>query len=131
MDTSLERILSNSLTRLKFLIRFLLEYIKVIDCCQGNNVILRMPGGVEDLSAEVQAVHSDLVPLAPASRAHPPGLDRAAWGAVFPGGFQGPIPLGVAIKHPEEVVIGACHYLTVVTPPAAFKLIKDTVVLIQ
>lgn len=72
-----------------------------------------MPGGVEDLSAEVQAVHADLVPLTPASRAHPPGLQGVARGAVFPGGLQRHVPLGVAIKHPEEVVIGARHDLTV------------------
>lgn len=117
MDTRLKRIpfvsWSWRLTSLKFRIQFLLEYIKVIDCCQGNNIILRMPGGVEDLSAEVQAVHPDLVPLTPASRAHPPGLEGVARGAVFPGGLQCQVLLGVAIKHPEEVVVGACHDLTV------------------
>lgn len=97
---------------MKFLIQFLLEYVKVIDCRQGNNVILRMPGGVEDLSAEVQAVHADLVPLASAPRAHAPGLEWAAGGAVLPRGLEGRVALGVAIEHPEEVVIGPRHDLT-------------------
>lgn len=71
-----------------------------------------MPGGVEDLSAEVQAVHADLVSLASAPRAHAPGLERAAGGAVLPRGLEGRVALGVAIKHPEEVVIGPGHDLT-------------------
>lgn len=71
-----------------------------------------MPGGVEDLSAEVQAVHADLVPLASAPRAHAPGLEWAAGGAVLPRGLEGRVALGVAIEHPEEVVIGPRHDLT-------------------
>lgn len=97
---------------MKFLIQFLLEYVKVIDCRQCNNVILRMPGGVEDLSAEVQAVHADLVPLASAPRTHTPGLEREAGGAALPRGLEGRVALGVPIKHPEEVVIGPSHDLT-------------------
>ncbi len=70
-----------------------------------------MPGGVEDLSAEVQAVDADLVPLTPAPRTHAPGLERASGRAVLPRGLQGHVALGVAIEHPEEVVIRARHDL--------------------
>lgn len=98
-------------SRSKSLIGFLLEYVKVIDCCQCNDVILRMPGGIQDLSAEVQAVDADLVPLAPAPRAHAPGLERATGRAVLPRGLQAHVTLGVAIEHPEEVVIRARHDL--------------------
>lgn len=72
---------------LKFLIEFLLEKVKVIDRRQGNDVFLRMPGGVEDLAAEVQTVDADLVPLASAAGGHAPALQRAAGGAVLPRGL--------------------------------------------
>lgn len=64
---------------------------------------------MQDLFAKVQAVHADLIfsPLAP--HAHFPWFQDGPGFAVFPRGLQGDIALGVAVKHPEEVVVGASH----------------------
>lgn len=68
-----------------------------------------MPSRMQDLFAKVQAVDTDLVfsPLAP--DAHFPRFQDRPGFAVFPRGLQGDIALGVSVKHPEEVVVGAGH----------------------
>ena len=45
----------------------LLKQKEIVGSCHRDNVLLRMPGRVEDLLVEVQTVHGDLVllPLAP------------------------------------------------------------------
>lgn len=64
---------------------------------------------MQDFFAKVQTVDTDLVlpPLAP--HAHFPWLQDSSRFAVFPRGLQGNITLGVSVKHPEEVVVGAGH----------------------
>lgn len=64
---------------------------------------------MQDLFAKVQAVNTDLVfsPLAP--HAHFSRFQDGPGFAVFPRGLQGNITLGVSVKHPEEVVVGAGH----------------------
>lgn len=64
---------------------------------------------MQDLFAKVQAVDADLVfsPLAP--HAHFSRFQDSPGFAVFPRGLQGDITLGVSVKHPEEVVVGARH----------------------
>lgn len=64
---------------------------------------------MQDLFAKVQAVDADLVfpPLAP--HAHFSRFQDSPGFAVFPRGLQGDITLGVSVKHPEEVVVGAGH----------------------
>lgn len=64
---------------------------------------------MQDLFAKVQTVDADLVfsPLAP--HAHFSGFEDSPGFAVFPRGLKRHIPLGVSVKHPEEVVVGPCH----------------------
>jgi len=68
---------------------------------------------MQDLFAEVQTVHADLIfpPLAP--HADLAGFEDGPRFAVLPRGLQRHVPLGVAVKHAEEVVVGASHDDTV------------------
>ena len=43
------------------LVDFVLEDVEVVGGGHGDDVLLGVPGGVQDLLAEVQAVHADLV----------------------------------------------------------------------
>ena len=91
------------------LVHLVLEYVEVVGGCHGDDVLGGVPGRVQDLLGEVQAVHADVVlpPLAPGAHAarleHGPGL------AALPRRLQGHVPLGVPVEHPEEVVVGAGH----------------------
>lgn len=53
---------------------FILEYVEVVSRRHGDDVVLRVPGGVKDFLVEVQTVHADLVLLAFAAGAHLAGL---------------------------------------------------------
>lgn len=68
-----------------------------------------MPGSVEDLLVEVQAVHADLILLPFAASGHFAWFERSPWFAALPGRLQCDVPPGVAVKHSEEVVVGAGH----------------------
>lgn len=68
-----------------------------------------MPGSVEDLLVEVQAVHADLVLLPLAAGGHFARFQRRPWFAALPGCLQCDVPPGVAVKHSEEVVVRARH----------------------
>lgn len=68
-----------------------------------------MPGRVQDLLGEVQAVHTDVITPPLATHTHTPGLEHCPGFAALPRGLQRHIPLGVAVEHAEEVVVGPCH----------------------
>lgn len=91
------------------LVDFVLENVQVVGGCHSNHIIFGVPGSVEDLLIEVQAVHADLVllPLAPCG--HFARFERSPRFAALPGRLQCDVPPGVAVKHSEEVVVGAGH----------------------
>lgn len=68
-----------------------------------------MPGSVEDLLVEVQAVHADLILLPLATSGHFTWFECSPWFAALPGCLQCDVPPSVAVKHSEEVVVGASH----------------------
>ena len=68
-----------------------------------------MPGSVEDLLVEVQAVYADLILLPLAAGGHFAWFERGPWFAALPGRLQCDVPPGVAVEHSEEVVVGASH----------------------
>lgn len=68
-----------------------------------------MPGSVEDLLVEVQAVYADLVLLPLAAGRHLARLERGPRFAALPGRLKRDVPPGVAVEHSEEVVVGARH----------------------
>ena len=93
----------------RLLVDLVLKDVEVVGGGHCNDVLGRVPGGVQDLLAEVQAVHADLV-LAPlAAHAHLARLEDGPWLAVLTRGLQRHVPLGVAVKHAEEVVVRAGH----------------------
>lgn len=91
------------------LVDLVLEYVEVVGGGHGDDVLRRVPGAVQDLLAEVQAVHTDLVLASLASHTHLPGLQDGPGLAVLPRRLQGHVTLGVAVEHAEEVVVGAGH----------------------
>lgn len=91
------------------LVDFVLENVQVVGGCHCNHVIFGVPGSVEDLLIEVQAVHADLVLLPLASRGHLAWFERGPRFAALPGRLQCDVPPGVAVKHSEEVVVGSGH----------------------
>lgn len=68
-----------------------------------------MPGCVQNLFGEVQAVGADIVfpPLAPG--AHTARLQDRPGFAVLAGGLQSHVALRVSVKHSEKVVVGPGH----------------------
>lgn len=91
------------------LVDFVLENVQVVGGCHSNHVIFGVPGSVEDLLIEVQAVHADLVFLPLAPRGHFARFERSSRFAALPGRLQCDVPPGVAVEHSEEVVVGASH----------------------
>ena len=101
-----------TLVRALSLIHFALEYVEVVGRCHSNDVILGMPGSVEDLLVEVQTVHADLILLTFATRAHLTGLQDLHGHAILPRRLQCDVLPVVTVKHPEEVVVRASHHHT-------------------
>lgn len=87
----------------------ILEDVQVVGGCDGDDVLRRVPGHVQDLLGEVQTVHADVsaAPLAagvnPAGPQHGPGL------AALPPGLQGHPSARLPVKHPEEAVVRPGH----------------------
>lgn len=91
------------------LIHLVLKYIQVVCGGYSDDVLLGVPGRVQNLLVEVQAVHADLVLLPLAAGADLARLQHRTRLVVLPGRLQGDISLGVPVEHPEEVVVGPCH----------------------
>lgn len=91
------------------LVDFVLENVQVVGGCHSYHVIFGVPGSVKDFLVEVQAVHADLILLPLATGGHFTRFERSPWFAALPGRLQCDIPPGVAVKHSEEVVVGAGH----------------------
>ena len=95
---------------------FVLEDVEVVDGRHGDDVVVGVPGRVQDLLVEVQTVHADLVLLAlaaaataAAAGADPARLQQLQRQVVLAGRLQGGVtPLG-AVEHAEEVVVRARH----------------------
>lgn len=91
------------------LVDFVLENVQVVGGCHSYHVIFGVPGSVEDLLVEVQAVHADFILLPLAASGHFARFERSPGFAALPGRLQCDVPPGVAVKHSEEVVVGASH----------------------
>lgn len=91
------------------LVDLVLKDVEVVGGGNGDDVLGRVPGGVQDLLVEVQAVHADLVLAALAANAHFARLENGPRLAVLARGLQRHVALGVAVEHAEEVVVRAGH----------------------
>lgn len=94
------------------LVDLILEYVKVIGGCHSDDVLIRMPGGVENFLAEVQAVHTDFIFAALSAHTHLTRFQDCPRLAVLSGRLQCHIPLRISVEHSEEVVVGTSHYHT-------------------
>lgn len=93
-----------------FRVEFVLEDVQVVSGSDGDDVLIRVPGRMEDLLGEVQAVHADVIlPAFSSGRTDSPWLENSSGFAALPGCFQGHVPLGVPVEHAEEVVVGSSH----------------------
>ena len=91
-------------------VEFVLEDVQVVGGGDGDDVLRRVPGCVEDLLGEVQTVHADVVlPALSSGGADPPRFKDGSGFAAFSGRFKGHVAFGVPVKHAEEVVVGAGH----------------------
>lgn len=90
-------------------IDLILEDVQVVGGRNGDDILGWVPGRVQDLLGEVQAVHTDVITPPLAAHTHAPGLEHGPGFAALSGGLQGHIPLGVAVEHAEEVVVGPGH----------------------
>lgn len=92
-----------------FLINFVLEYIQVVGGGHSYDVLFWVPGGVQDLLVEVQAVHADFIFLPFAAGADLAGFEHGTGFTVLPRRLQCDVPACVPVEHPKEVVVGARH----------------------
>lgn len=91
-------------------VEFVLKDVQVVGGSNSNDVLSRVPGRVEDLLGEVQAVHADVIfPPLPSGCADPPGLQDSSGLAALPRCLQGHVAFGVAVKHAKEVVVCSGH----------------------
>lgn len=91
-------------------VELVLEDVQVVGGGDGDDVLIRVPGSVEDLLGEVQAVHADVVlsALSP-SGTNPPRLQDSPGFAALPRRLQGHVAFGVPVEHAEEVVVSSGH----------------------
>lgn len=61
----------------------LLEQKEIIGCGHRDDVLLRMPGGVEDLLVEVKTINRDFVFLSLATRTHLAWFEHGLWFSNF------------------------------------------------
>lgn len=111
--------------------KLVLEYEQVVSGCDGYDVLGRMPGRVENFLVEIQTVDTDLVLFSFASRANLLGFECRLGSGNFSRSLQRDIAFGSAIKHAKEIVIRPRQDGLVVVAPAALKLIKDAIVLVE
>ena len=104
----------------------LLKQKEIVGSCHRDDVLLRMPGRVQDLLVEVQTVHGDLVllPLAPGahlqhtvklidiykkSRTHLAWFEHCLWFSNFSRCFQCHFLPRIAIKHSKNIILRYVH----------------------
>ena len=91
-------------------VEFVLEDVQVVGGCDGDDVLVWVPGRVQDLLGEVQAVHADVIlPALSSGGTDPPWLQDGAGFAALSRCLQGHVALGVPVEHAEEVVVGSGH----------------------
>lgn len=111
-------------------LKLILEQKQVIRGRDRYDVFERMPRGMQYFLVKVQTVHANLVFFSFALRTN---FARSQYGFRFrdiPGRFQGDVAFRRPIKHAEKVIVWASHDGGVVSVPAAFKFVKNAIVLV-
>ena len=106
---------------------FLVVQVEIIGGGDGEDVVLGMPGGMEDFFVKVEAIDGNLVLFPLVRHADLARFQDLPRTNVFPRSLEGRLPLGSAtIEHPKEVVVTPRHYLGVVAFPSALELVENT-----
>lgn len=87
----------------------ILEDVQVVGGRDGDDVLRRVPGHVQDLLREVQAVNAHIAAATLAPRVHPPGPQHSPRLAALPPGLQGHASARFPVEHPEEAVVRPRH----------------------
>ena len=111
--------------------KLVLEYEQIVGGGDGDDVLRWMPGGVQDLLVEVEAVHAHLVLFPLAAGANLLGLERRLGPGDVARRLERHVALRRPVEHAEEVVVRAGEDGLVVIAPAALELVEDAVVLVQ
>ncbi len=91
-------------------VQFVLEDVQVVGGSDGDDVLCRVPGCVENLLGEVQAVHTDVIlPAFSSGGTDSPWLEDSSGFAALSRRLQGHVTFGVPVEHAEEVVVGSGH----------------------
>lgn len=104
---------TNHQKRSNGLLVFTLKYIEVVCGSNCNNILLWVPCSMQDFFVEVQAINTDFIFLSLASCAHFPWLQHSPWFHVVSTCLQRHILLLLPVKHPEEIVVGPSHDVSV------------------
>lgn len=94
------------------LVQLFLEYVQIVGGGHSNDVVQGVPGSMEDLLIEVQAVYTDLILFTFPTCAHFARLQDRPWLAVLPRRLESEVLSVASVEHPEEVVVGTGHHNT-------------------
>ena len=101
--------------------------VEIVGGGDGEDVVLWMPGGMEDFFVEVEAIDGNLVLFPFVRHADFARFQNLSRTHVLPRSLERRLPLGSAsVEHPEEVVVTSGHDLSVVAFPSAFELVENT-----
>lgn len=91
-------------------VEFVLKYVQVVGGSDSDDVLVGVPGGVEDLFGKVQAVDADVVfPSLPSGGTDSPWFEDGPGLAALSRCFKRHVAFGVAVEHAEEVVVSSRH----------------------
>lgn len=118
-------------TRALNISKLVLEYEQVVGGGDGDDVLRRVPGGVQDLLVKVEAVNAHLILFSLATRANLLGFECCLRPGDVAGRLERDVALRRPVEHAEEVVVRAGEDGLVVVAPATFELVEDAVVFVQ
>ena len=101
--------------------------VEIVGGGDGEDVIFRMPGGMQNFFVKVETVDGNLVLFAFIRDADFARFQQLARTNVFARRLESRLPFGrAAIEHPKEIVVTSRHDLSIVTLPRALKLVENT-----
>ena len=106
--------------------------VEVVGGGHSEDVVLGMPGGMQDFFVEVEAIDGNFVLLPFVRHANLARFQDLTRSHVFARRLESRLPLGCApVEHPKEVVVTPRHDLSIVTFPRALELVENTGVFLR
>ena len=101
--------------------------VEIVGSGDGEDVIFRMPGGMQNFFVEVETVDGNLILFAFIRDADFARFQQLAGTNVFARRLESRLPFGrAAIEHPEEIVVTPRHDLSIVALPRTLELVENT-----